>query len=255
MKTAAVIGASGGLGREIAARLARAGFRLFVTGREERVLRETFPEAEIFVADLAEETEVRALAHAVRERSFDVFVHCAGTGNAGESLALGEREEQILAVNVRSVQMLSRAFAESGGKKPKYLLNVCSVSAFCPAPYFSAYAASKAAAYAYTRAFAEEMRREHPEISVTAGCPGPLATRFDERAGIRARKGMDPGQCAGILLRAMFRKRSVVCPGAGAKWFRLACRLLPSGWMVRLSARYRLRRSGGKPGGDRRPAR
>ena len=269
---AVVTGASGGLGRELARRLSARGYRLLLVGRRLEALRGEFPAAEIRAADLSRPVETEALAAELCALGAEVLVNCAGLGRAGESAALGAAEEQELFVNALAPQLLTRAFlrAVSAGRKG-YVLNVCSVSAFAPAPLLAGYAASKAYLYSYTRAVAEELRgarqREkkgrrgakartrEPRGSVgsedarggagrafvCAGCPGPLDTPFDERAGMGKRRGMDPGRCAQKLLATLFAGRPLAVPGCGAKAYRLACRLLPVGLLARLSHRYRRR--------------
>ena len=240
---AVVTGAGSGLGREIARRLVRRGFRLLLVGRSPERLRETEPEGEVFPADLAREEDVAALAERIRRDCPRMLVNCAGIGRAGCSADLAEAESLIVQVNFLAAQRLSRAFCEGCASRGGggILLNVCSATAWCPAPLFAAYAASKSALYSWTRALAEEERKAGRGISVTAGCPGPLRTGFDVRAGMAPRRGADPGTCAERLLAAAFRGKPRCVPGAGAKIYRLACRLSPEGILVRASRRYRER--------------
>ena len=60
------------------------------------------------------------------------------------------------------------------------IMNIASVVAFQPCPYFAVYAATKAYVLSFTEALAEEMRGRG--ILVTAVCPGSTATEFHDVA-------------------------------------------------------------------------
>ena len=85
-------GASRGIGRAIAERLAAAGFSLTLSGRRADSLAEvarglagTGVELETVAADMAAEDDVRRLAHRHAERfgALDLLVLCAGFGTSG----------------------------------------------------------------------------------------------------------------------------------------------------------------------------
>ena len=56
------------------------------------------------------------------------------------------------------------------------ILNVSSIASFCPTPRMTVYSATKAYVSAYTIGAAEELKAKG--ITVTAVCPGPMATEF-----------------------------------------------------------------------------
>lgn len=60
MKKVLVIGATGMLGKPVTKQLSKAGFDVFVMGRNEKALRETFPEVTIFQGDLKNKTDLQA---------------------------------------------------------------------------------------------------------------------------------------------------------------------------------------------------
>src|SRR5262245_14582993 len=151
---AVVTGASSGLGRGLAVRLAHRGMSLVLTGRNEARLNEVAheigraaPEVKIetVAADLATEAGLSALLAHVGTRRIEVLVNNAGFGSYGPfAEADAQREANEVAVDVSAVIILARAFLPgmlargSGG-----ILNVASAIAFQPAPYQAVYGASK----------------------------------------------------------------------------------------------------------------
>ena len=78
-RSVCVVGASGGLGAPISRRLAAAGARLTLCGRDASRLESVVPGAAIVAADLAEHDGVRAKSEAVR-CLVDLHSRIAGSG-------------------------------------------------------------------------------------------------------------------------------------------------------------------------------
>ena len=160
---AVVTGASSGLGRGLASRLADRGMSLVLTGRNEARLDEAAQEirraaprvkVETVAADLATPSGVSALLDHVGDRPVEVLVNNAGFGSYGAfAEADADREADEVAVDVSAVITLARAFLPgmlargSGG-----ILNVASAIAFQPAPYQAVYGASKAFVLSFSEA-------------------------------------------------------------------------------------------------------
>ena len=193
---AVVTGASSGLGRGIAARLADRGMSLVLTGRNEARLDEAAREirraaplvtVETVVADISTRSGVSALLDHVADRPIEVLVNNAGFGSYGPfAEADAHREDDEVAVDVSAVITLARSFLpgmlarRSGG-----ILNVASTIAFQPAPYQAVYGASKAFVLSFSQALWAEARgvrrRSHRIVS------RPHPHRFRRRAGRRRR--------------------------------------------------------------------
>ena len=189
---AVVTGASSGLGRGIAARLANRGMYLVLSGRNEARLEEAAQQirsaapgvkVETVAADLSTRSGVSALLEHVGDRPIEVLVNNAGFGSYGPFVdADAEREANEVAVDVNAVVILARAFLpgmiarRSGG-----ILNVASTIAFQPAAYQAVYAASKAFVLSFSQALWAEARAAG--VAVTALCPGPTRTGFVDALG------------------------------------------------------------------------
>lgn len=251
-KWAVVTGASSGLGRGIAARLADKGMSLVLTGRNEARLSETADQirgaaprvkVETVAADLSTRSGVSALLDHVGDRPIEVLVNNAGFGSYGPfAEADPDREADEVAVDVSAVIALTRALLPgmlargSGG-----ILNVASTIAFQPAPYQAVYGASKAFVLSFSQALWAEARAAG--VAVTALCPGPTRTGFVDALGADVghtaiyRWLAEPKPVIEAGLRALDKGRAVVITGVRNKLIAESGRFMPREWLTRVSAR------------------
>jgi short-subunit dehydrogenase len=108
-------------------------------------------------------------------------VNNAGFGLGGDAEAL-DRGEQLTMIdlNVRALTDLSLRWTGSIRRHRGGILNVASVAGFFPGPGMAVYFATKAYVLSFTEALHHELAPTG--VRVTALCPGPVATRFLERA-------------------------------------------------------------------------
>ena len=191
-KVAIITGAATGIGRATALLFARAGARLTLAdaradelARTAAEVRRAGGEAVPVTADLARPEDCAAVvAAAVSDAGrIDVLFNNAGVGTmtVGGTVETIELDKWDLAldVNVRAMYLVSRAavpaLRRAGGGS---IINTASVSAFrgSAARASHAYAASKGAVLALTRAMAASYGRDH--IRVNAICPGTIRTRL-----------------------------------------------------------------------------
>jgi short-subunit dehydrogenase/uncharacterized protein YndB with AHSA1/START domain len=249
---AVVTGASSGLGRGIAARLADRGMSLVLTGRNQARLQEAAGEirratsnvqVETIAADLSTPSGIASLLDHVGNRPVEVLVNNAGFGSYGAFAEADlDRETAEVAVDVNAVVALARAYLpgmiarESGG-----ILNVASTIAFQPAPFQAVYGASKAFVLSFSQALWAEARGSG--VAVTALCPGPTRTGFVEALGAEVghtaiyRRLAEPGPVIESGLRALDKGRAVVVPGVMNKIGAALGRFMPREWMTRVTAR------------------
>ena len=249
---AVVTGASSGLGRGFAERLANRGMSLVLTGRNETRLNETAHQiriaaprvkVETIAADLSTRSGMSALRDHVGDRPIEVLVNNAGFGSYGPfAEADSEREADEVAVDVSAVITLARAFLpgmiarRSGG-----ILNVASTIAFQPAPYQAVYGASKAFVLSFSQALWAEARAAG--VAVTALCPGPTRTGFVDALGADVAHTAiygtlaDPEPVIEAGLRALDKGRAVVIPGLRNRVVAASGRFLPREWLTLVTAR------------------
>ena len=261
---AVVTGASSGLGRGLAARLADRGMSLVLHGRNHARLDEAAHEirdasrveVETVAADLSTRSGVSALIDHVGDRPVEVLVNNAGFGSHGPFVeADPDREADELAVDVDAVVTLARAFLPgmvargSGG-----ILNVASTIAFQPAPNQAVYGASKAFVLSFSQALWAEARGSG--VAVTVLCPGPTRKGFVDALGADAARttaiygrlgDAEPVIEAG--LRALDKGKAVAIPGVRNKVVAESGRFVPRQTLTRISARL-LRPVSSAPGAE-----
>ncbi|SFR27148.1 NAD(P)-dependent dehydrogenase, short-chain alcohol dehydrogenase family [Lentzea waywayandensis] len=180
-KKALVTGATSGIGRSIAVKLAEAGATVYVTGRRAELGKETVALIEqaggtghFIVSDVASVDDVRKLAEEVGE--VDVLVNNAGifpfSPTPEQSVDVYQK---VFDVNVRGTYFLTAALAPAMVAKGKgSIVNVSSIAAVVGTPVGSVYNASKAAMDALTRSWAIEFGPAGVRVNSVA--PGPVAT-------------------------------------------------------------------------------
>src|SRR5262245_43782363 len=188
-KSAIIPGASRGIGRAVALRLARDGFAVVVnyagnTARAEEVvsaIKSAGGRAVAVQADIARATDVERLFDEA-ERTFGPVGVVVNSAGIMQMLPLATASEEdfdaIFTTNVRGTfNVLQQAASRvpDGGRIITLSTSVLALSL----PKYGPYAASKAAVEVLTRTLANELRGR--QITVNAGAPGSIGTeRFFE---------------------------------------------------------------------------
>ncbi len=191
--TALITGASAGLGAEFARQLSSCAGTLVVVARrldrlealkEELTLQHPALRVLLCEVDLNDPQGVPQLLENLKERQMeiDLLVNNAGLGDVGTFESSDwSRVQSMLRVNVEALTALAHGLVpRMVARKHGAILNVASTAGFLPLPTFAVYAATKAYVCSFSEALAIELRPKG--ISVTALCPGPVATEFGEVA-------------------------------------------------------------------------
>jgi len=194
-RVALVTGASRGIGRAIALKLASQGAAVVLTARGRAGLEAVAKEiaeaggvAAAIPADVTEAGQVQSMVEEALRRfgQIDVLVNNAGVTGLSALAASDPAEwKRIVEVNLFGAYHLCHAVAphmvkRQGGK----IVNLGSDSSFIGYPLFSAYAASKHGVMGLTRSLAEELKPHN--IQVNAVCPAFADTDMTP-AAFRAR--------------------------------------------------------------------
>ncbi len=188
---AVVVGASSGIGRALARRLARAGYTLGLTGRRLALLESL--RAEIGAGARVQEMDVADVPRAMAQLDdliaamggADLVVLNAGTGAVNPDLAW-ELEEPAIRVNAHGFAALAGlAMRHFEARGHGHLVGVSSVIARRGSRRAPAYSASKAFAANYLEALACRAARSDLPIFVTDVQPGFVDTDL-----VRGQAGM-----------------------------------------------------------------
>ncbi len=241
--TVLVTGASAGIGRELAVRLAPRARTLVLLARRAGRLEDLrtsllaqHPRLQVLTmpVDLSDEDDVdRALAEAGKQAgAVDVLVNNAGVGLE----ALADRTDwarvrNVLHTNVLAVAQLTTALVPAMVERGRGgVLNMGSGAGLTVMPAAAAYSASKH----FMDGFSEALRADltGTGVVVTQVCPGPVDSEFDQVAGSAG--GMTGGppqflrisaaQCAREALAGFDRGVPLVFPGRA---YRIAMHALP----------------------------
>ena len=117
-----------------------------------------------------------------------MLVNNAGFNLFGPFVELSEQEMvEQLNVNVVTLMQLTRLLLPGMLERRRgIVVNMASNAAFQPGPLMASYYASKAFVLNFSLALTEEVRGSG--VTVTALCPGPTATGFQERASMEDSK-------------------------------------------------------------------
>ena len=172
-KVVMVTGATSGIGKASALKLARAGATVLVIARTAEKLEETLHEidqlggtAQAYSCDVSDLTDVDNLIQQVLadHGHVDILVNNAGRSIRRSVVHAFDRfhdYERTMQLNyfgaLRLIMQLMPSMIENGGG---HVINISSIGVLTNAPRFSAYVASKAALDAFTRCASSELAHE-----------------------------------------------------------------------------------------------
>ena len=194
-KVVIITGGSRGIGKAIALGFANQGAHIVVASRTEaevmsvaEQIKKSGRESLGFVCDITDENQVKKLIDAAIDkfRKIDVLINNAGIGSMRPVYATQlESFEKVLKVNLTGTFLCTKhvwqPMKNSGGGS---IVNVSSLGGLVGYPMLSAYCASKWGQIGFTKACAEEGKKDN--IRVNAIAPGKADTAI--RAKIKEDK-------------------------------------------------------------------
>ena len=244
-KSVIVTGASSGIGRALALRLADEGAWLALAARDTQRLGSLLEECQergnrviAIPTDVADESRCSALIRCTQEAygRIDTLVNNAGIDVVSKLEDLPDLRlfKQVVDVNFYGTVHCSYHALPYLKETRGRIVNISSLGGMLAIPYNTSYVASKFAIVGFSDSLRMEV--EQAGVSVTVICPSLVVTEFHERyldqrgqpkgpAGraIYTERTMTADRCAQIVLRAARRrKRQVVMrPGPLALWLKL----------------------------------
>lgn len=214
MKKAIVIGASSGIGQEVARLLLHDGWQIGVAARrEERLLalREEAPEQiEVATLDVNEGDATVKLRELIqRLGGMDLFFYASGIGKQNPTLEANIELQTVETNCLGFTRMLGEAyryFAERGEGQIAVITSIAGTKGLGPAP---SYSATKAMQNAYLQALEQQAHGRGLRIDFTDIRPGFVDTDL-LRGDYRYPMMMNPLKVARKIVRAVNRRQRVV---------------------------------------------
>ena len=251
--TAVVTGASSGIGEEIARELAGRGHGVTLVARRADRLEHLAKEltnkgvrVEVLPADLSERAARTELPGRIEALGLtpDILVNNAGLSTLGPvHRADPGAEINLVEVDVAAVvDLCTRLLPGMVERGRGAIINVASTAAFQPMPGQAAYAAAKAFVLSYSRALTGELRGTG--VTVTAHCPGPVHTEFEDVAGFENAENSLPSfmwvtaaEVARAAVSGADKGSAVVIPGQANRLGAAMAHLAPKRLLVPIVAK------------------
>ena len=248
-KTALITGASSGIGKALAENFAKDDYNLVLAARGVPKMQTLADDLQrrykiavtVIGADLETDDGAARLHAAIKARNITIS---ALANNAGYA-TFGEFKDSALApelalmqLNMNTVVVLTKLFLPDLIATRGKIMNTASTAAFQPGPYMAVYYATKAFVLSFSEAIAAEL--EGTGITVTALCPGPTASGFQDKANMHAsalvkgKKLPTADDVAAAGYRAMQRGQRVYVPGVMNWVMAQSVRFTPRNWVTAL---------------------
>ncbi|MBQ9609588.1 MAG: SDR family NAD(P)-dependent oxidoreductase [Lachnospiraceae bacterium] len=248
MKIAIVTGASSGMGREFVRQIARK-YRtieeIWIIARRKERLEELSEELSdirirIFAVDLTDDKSLREIEDALSKDkpSVRILVNASGYGMIGRFEELSSDNIGMVDINCTALTKMINIALPYMSNGNGNIINIASSAAFLPQPSFAVYAATKSYVLNLSRALNQELKPRG--ISVTAVCPGPVATEFFDIAetynNVKMYKKLfkaKPEKVVETALKDTFHGKTVSVYGFTMKAFRILCKFLPKDFIIK----------------------
>lgn len=197
---ALITGASTGIGKSYARKLAKRGFDLVLVARDQARLEALAAElapsgtaSQVLVADLTQGADVARVEQVLESDSaISFFLNNAGIATVAPQLNTPvDVIEKLIAINVTAATRLAlaagRAFV---ARKSGAIVNISSAAGINPERFNAVYSSSKAFVLALSQALTKELNANG--VTIQTVLPGAVRTEIWERAGTDVDKRLPP---------------------------------------------------------------
>lgn len=229
-KTIVITGASSGIGEAAAIKLATRGAKVILVARREEELQRVQQEIEslggtafCYPADLSDEASVEATTLKIIEEHapIDVLVNNAGRSirrQIKDSLDRLHDFKRTMQLNYyAAVQMTLLMLPHMLERKQGQIINVSSMSALIPTPFYAAYVGSKGALDAFSRSVAAELTDKGIQIT-TINYPLVKTPMTAPTKAYKYIKQMDVRDAADWIVKAVEKRPARITSGMGSAW-------------------------------------
>lgn len=240
MNAALITGATSGIGKAFAWRLAKSGHDLVLVARRKALLQEvadtitqqTGVHVQILPADLSTEQGIADVCHHL-DSSYNpcsVLVHAAGFA-LGSTFTDNAEEKELSGLHVMVEATLRLNYHAARSMRKRHHGAIINLSSMASRMDAGTYCAHKAWVRSFSIALADELRTDN--VRVLAVTPGPVKTAFFDYAGRHASAmpaffWVDEQQVVDAALRALATNRTQVTPGILQSLTMTAMKIAPS---------------------------
>ncbi len=240
---ALITGASSGIGVGLAHEFAKHKTDVVLVARNEVKLKEIARELSstynvktiVMAKDLSKPDSAEELFLEVKQAGLEIgyLVNDAGFGDYGMfSESDWNKQQDMITLNILTLTHLCRLFLPKMiERKQGKILNLASIASFQPGPLMSVYYATKAFVLHFSEGINNELKGSG--VTVTALCPGPTMSGFEEAANLKTsklfkrKKLPDAAIVAEFGYRAMIKGKSVAIHGWMNRVIAFSVRLVP----------------------------
>ncbi|MDE2589932.1 MAG: SDR family oxidoreductase [Patescibacteria group bacterium] len=196
-KVVIITGASQGLGKTLAEKLAKEGARVMLVARSVNKLKKITSDlqkqhlhAQFFACDITDRTHITKTVESIlqQEKTIDILINNAGiwTDNEIEKTHPERRKEAFDTNALGTIEFTQAVLPYFKEKNSGYIFTVISTSGISDSiasdsTFWQSYAATKWALTGFTNALRNELAKTH--IKVTGFFPGGIDTNLYENAG------------------------------------------------------------------------
>lgn len=255
-KTVIITGGSSGIGLELSKLFASDNYNLILVSKNQdeltkaaKLLENINSQIEIYLLhiDLCSSFSAQEIHDFTIKNNIeiDILINCAGFATYGfiENIETA-KEIEMLQLHVITFYHLTRLYlSDMLTRNRGYIINISSICAFQPDPYFATYGASKSFILQLTRAINFELKKNNSKVKLLVVCPTAVKnTDFQKHANMYGIKAFNswttvtPDIVAKDTYKAMKSGKELIIPGRGL--FRILnnlIRFLPLNWQMKLA--------------------
>ncbi len=235
-----ITGASRGIGKAFAMRMAKEGHELVLVQRKREAALESelqeagAPSVETWSCDLNQPKALQELCDRLKDERWDLLFNNAGvlTGGLLEDQSVADLQ-RVVQVNLLAVMELTHAILPGMLERKKgWIVNNSSVSAVMHLPCASSYAATKAGVLAFTECLRKELKGTGVK-AITLVTPGIKTEMFDQIDDLYGAhlsvptKTISPDEYAEKIYQAVLRGDEMLWPDGSTAWTLKLAKYMP----------------------------
>lgn len=182
------------------------------------------------LVDLSNPEACIELHKKLKDEKIDFVINNAGFGIFGtfDETDL-QKELRLIDTNITAVHILTKLFLQDMVKRNSgKILNVSSIAGSAPGPLMAAYYSSKAYVLRLTESIYEELKKKKLNVTISALCPGPVATNFNNVANVHfSIKALPSEYVAKYAIDKALKGKLLIIPGVKIKLLRILSKISP----------------------------